>query len=233
MIEFKRVIKSALKSIAVSTSNRDSTSPTEPVVETPPLYPCPPSLGAYFTAVKLRSKTLLGDSRMGKNATEEVNGRKRSKDHALDVSDEVFPGVFKAHVLSLDERDLQLVQSTAFQHLLKTLLVIPMTSQGVKEEGRKKYGTEEAIKSALRGEISFEEAMTGIKRTLILSPRTSIASMTNCGIFGAPLNSLDSKIVNPDCKLPRLIVHLMQLIYEREGTPQISSESRATSRWYR
>lgn len=218
MIEFKKAIRSALKSIAISTSSgRPSSSAVVTVMKTPPLYPCPHSLGAYFTVVQLRSKTLFHDSKDPKNSnktTDDPSRKRRNKDHSLDTADEEFPGVYKAHLLSLDGRDLALVQSTAFEYLLRTLTTdtaIPH-SPGVES---KEHCTEESIKSALRGEISFEEAVTGVRKALIMSPRTSITSIVNYGIFGMPLRNLDNKVTNPDCKLPRVIVYLMQLIYER------------------
>lgn len=170
----------------------------------------PEQLGAYFSAVQIRARSLFVRKRTKPSQTS--NSSLLSSVEAdfayASGNDEDFPGAYKAHLLSLDADDLALVQATAFQRLAEYM------------HGRFGIGTED-LERALRGQANLEELILGSagKRKNNVKPPPNAAtfrtSISAGGIFGKHLDDLPANVRNADCGLPRVVVHLMALIVER------------------
>ena len=145
-------------------------------------------LGAFFESVYLRREALLRNE---------------------GVEDQDFPGAYHAHLLSLDAVDMQLVKQVALLELSRRLGALGYV--GV---------TTSRVRDALEdGSIGFE-VFLGKKGTSLNSPLESNvgrSSLSHTGIYGKRLQELEPRICNADSRLPRVIVQLMAVIWERQA----------------
>ena len=134
----------------------------------------------------------------------------------------LFPAPYHETVgLGFDMSDLELqrrVALTALTNYINSLRIQKMTKktsffgQLFAKPKKEELITEADVVKVLRGETSFEELL-GHSATIKTST-PSLLTQRN-GIFGCPLDELPASCRNCDSGLPRVIIRLMQLIYDK------------------